>query len=183
NNAGFLHRGDFGDSFAFAADAGSADGPDASACGGFGAIEDEARDAGVVVDRFRVGHATDGGEASAGCGARAGLDRFRGFLAGLAEMRVKIDESGSDDQTRGVENLGAFVVVGEFAGLGELGDFLPVEKNVQRGVRFRCGVEDAAGLNQKHAKDPFYRWSGGFAAAAVLLLRRSGDLNRLPARW
>src|SRR5487761_192020 len=46
-----------------------------------------------------------GGEPPAGGGTRAGLDAFRGFLARLAEMRVKVDEAGSDDQTGRVENF------------------------------------------------------------------------------
>src|SRR5579859_4462267 len=65
DDAGLLHGGDFRDGFAFAADAGGADGPNAHAGSGFGAIENKARDAGVVVDRFRVRHAADGGEAAA----------------------------------------------------------------------------------------------------------------------
>ena len=46
---------------------------------------------------LRVGHAADGGESAACCGARAGLDGFGRFLAGLAEMRVKINEARRDD--------------------------------------------------------------------------------------
>src|SRR5580658_5751459 len=150
DDAGFFHGGDFGDGFAFAADACGADGPDANAAGGFGAVENEARDAGVVVDGFRVGHAADGGEAAARRGTSAGFDGFGGFLARFAQMRVKIDEAGSDDQATGVEDFGIFVVVSEFAGGGKFGNCFAVEKNVQGGVGLRCGVEDAAVFNQKH---------------------------------
>ncbi len=105
NDAGLLHGGDFRDGFAFAPDARGADGPNAYAGRGFGAIENEARDAGVVVHRLRVRHAADGGETASCRGARAGLDGFRGFLAGLAEMRVKVDEAGSNDQASSVEDF------------------------------------------------------------------------------
>src|SRR5208282_4048325 len=85
HDAGFFHCGDFRDSFAFAADTRGADGPDAnSAGGGFGAIENETRDAGVVVDGLGVGHAANGGESAASGTARAGFDGFGRFLAGFA---------------------------------------------------------------------------------------------------
>ena len=105
NDAGLLHRGDFCDGFAFAADASGADGPDAHAGGGFGAIKNEARNAGVVVDGLCIRHAAYGGEAASSCRTCSRFDRFGRFLAGLAEMRVKVDEAGSDDQAGGVEDF------------------------------------------------------------------------------
>jgi len=153
DDAGLLHGGDFRDGFAFAADARGADGPNAHAGGGFGAIENEARDAGVVVHRLRVWHAADGSEAASCCGARAGLDAFRGFLAGLAEMRVKVDEAGSHDQAGGVEDFGG-LIWRDFSGLRDFDDFVAIKKNIARRVRLRGGVDDAAVPNEKHAKGP-----------------------------
>ena len=43
------------------------------------------------------------------------------------------------------------------------------------GVGFRCGVEDAAVFNQKHATVPFCRWSGGFSVVVILRRRRLRD--------
>src|SRR5579859_7277357 len=150
DDAGLLHGGNFRDGFAFAADAGGADGPNANAGGGFGAVENEARDAGIVVDRFRVRHAADGGEAAASRGARAGLDGFRRFLAGLAKMRVKVDEAGSDDEAGGVEDFRRGIL-SDFSRLRDFDDFVAVEKHIARRVRLRGWVNDAAVLNEQHA--------------------------------
>jgi len=105
DDAGLLHGGDFRDGFAIAAGTGGAYRPDADMGGGFGPIENEARDAGVVVDGPGVRHAANGGEATAGRRERASRDGFGRFLAGLAQMRVKIDEAGGDDQTGGVKDF------------------------------------------------------------------------------
>ena len=64
-----------------------------------GAIDDGARDGGVVIYRLRVRHAADGGESAASGCARAGFDGFGHFLAGLAQVAVQIDEAGRDDQS------------------------------------------------------------------------------------
>ena len=106
DDSGVFHRGDFRERFAFAADRGRADRPDAHAARGRGAFDDGARDRGVVIHRLRVRHAADGGESAAGGGARAGFDGFGHFLARLAQMAVKINEAGRDDQAGGVENFG-----------------------------------------------------------------------------
>ena len=105
NDARFAHCGDVGDVLAFAADAGGADGPDMYVAVGFGAIDDEASDGSIVVDRLRVGHAADNREATTRGGESAGFDGFGIFLAGFAKMDMHIDEAGSDDETGGVENL------------------------------------------------------------------------------
>src|SRR5579862_4404771 len=103
DDAGVFHRGNFGDSFALAADAGGADRPYADAGGSFDAIENEARDAGVVVHRPGVGHAAHGGEAAASRGTRAGFDSLGRFLSRFAKMGVEVNEAGSNDEAAGVE--------------------------------------------------------------------------------
>ncbi len=151
DDSGVLHRGDFGERFAFAADRGRADRPDAHAgCRG-GAFDDAARDGGVVVHRLRIGHAADGRESAARRGARAGLDGFGHFLAGLAQMAVEVDEAGRDDQAFGVENFR----VGRGKVRADFRDLFAIEQDVERGVGFRGRVEDAAVLNQKHSFDSF----------------------------
>src|SRR5205823_4592043 len=60
----------------------------------------------AIVDRFGVGHRTDGSESASGCGARAGLNGFSMLKAGLAQMDVHVDESRRDDEAGGVEHLG-----------------------------------------------------------------------------
>ena len=136
DDAGFFHGGDFGDGFAFAADAGGADGPDANAGGGFGAIENEARDAGVVVDGFGVGHAADGGESAARCGRVPVSMVSEDSWPGSRRCACMIDEAGGDDQAGGVEDFGVVVIGREFSGRGDFGDFFAVEKNVRGRRRF-----------------------------------------------
>src|SRR5579872_2285330 len=86
DDSGVLHRGNFGERFAFAAQRRCTDRPDTHAARGSRAVDDAASDGCVVVDRLSVGHAADGGETSTRGGACAGLDRLGHFLAGLAEM-------------------------------------------------------------------------------------------------
>src|SRR5271155_4495075 len=97
NDPGIFHRGDFGEGFAFATYGGSADRPDVYGSGSGGAFDDGARDRGVVIYRLSIRHAAHGCESATGGGARAGLDGFGHFLAGLAQVAVQIDEAGRDD--------------------------------------------------------------------------------------
>ena len=61
-------------------------------------LQDEQRDAGVVVHRLGVRHAGDGGEAARDSRGRAGGDRLLMFLTGLAQVHVNIDEARCDDE-------------------------------------------------------------------------------------
>ena len=71
-------------------------------------LEDELRDAGVVVDRIRVRHARHGGESASDGRGRAGRDRFLVLLPRLAQVHVDVDEARRDHPSaREVENLGA----------------------------------------------------------------------------
>src|SRR5580700_3818328 len=73
-------------------------------------------------------------------------------------MRVKVDETGRDDETGGVEDFRG-VVLGDSSSLCDFRDFVAVEKNVARSVGLGGWVDDAAVLNEKHARDPFlHRW-------------------------
>jgi hypothetical protein len=67
-------------------------------------------------------------------------------------MRMQIDEAGRNDETAGVEDLR--VSGSEPAGSGDFRDFLAIEQNVERRIRVRRGIHDAAVLNEEHAKGP-----------------------------
>jgi hypothetical protein len=72
-----------------------------------GAIEDEVRHRGVVVDRMRVGHARHRREAARHRGASAAADVFLVLLPRLAQMAVHVDEAGRHPAPLHVEDLGA----------------------------------------------------------------------------
>ena len=148
------HRRDFRDGFAFAADAGRANGPHAHVAMRLGAIDDEARDGRVVVHRLGVRHAANGREAAARGGKRAGLDGFGIFLPGFAQVHVHINEARRDDQAGGVEDFRA-VGTSDFSRRGDFGDALAVQQNVARRIGLRRGIEHAAVLNQKHGQIPW----------------------------
>ena len=150
------HGGDFGDGLAFAADAGGADGPNANVAKGFGAIDDEASNGGIVVDGFRVWHAADGREAAVCCRVRAGFDGFGIFLAGLAQMGMHVNEAGRDDEAGGVKGLRAIGMC-NFPGWRDFSDAFSIEKNVAGRVGLGRGIEDAPILNQKHVQIPWVR--------------------------
>ena len=131
DDSGILHRGDFRERFAFASHRSRADRPHAHARRRRGAFHDSARHRGIVVHRLRVRHAADGRESAARRRARARLDRFGHFLARLAQVAVKIDEAGRDDQALRVENFCA--VRGKIR--ADFRDALAIEQHVQRRVR------------------------------------------------
>ncbi len=54
----------------------------------------------AVGDRIGVGHGEDGGEAAQRCGGRAGRDGLGLLAAGLAQVRVQVDEAGQQDLAR-----------------------------------------------------------------------------------
>ena len=60
-------------------------------------LDDELRDAGVVVDRIGVRHARDRGESAGDRRGRAAGDRLLVLLSRLAEVHVDVDQSGRDD--------------------------------------------------------------------------------------
>ena len=62
-----------------------------------GLLPDEVDHFHAVLCRIGVGHRHDRGEAAECGGSAAGLDRLGLLLAGLAQVRVQIDEPGADD--------------------------------------------------------------------------------------
>ena len=65
---------------------------------------------GRVGHRVGVGHRVHRGVAAEGRRRGPCLHRFRVFAAGLAQVRVQVDEAGQGDQAAGVEGSGAGVI-------------------------------------------------------------------------
>ncbi len=66
--------------------------------------EDGRDDGRVVEGRLGVGHGDERGVAAERGGARARLDRLGFLVAGLAQVRVQVDEAGRDDAAVRVED-------------------------------------------------------------------------------
>ena len=69
-------------------------------------VEDPQGGLGGVGHRRRVGHRQHRGEAAHRGGPRAGQDRLGVLAAGLAQVRVQVDEPGQRDEAVGVEHVG-----------------------------------------------------------------------------
>ena len=70
-------------------------------------VEDPLGGLGRVGDRAGVGHREDRGEAADRCGGGPGGDRLGVLAAGLAQVRVEVDQTGKRDEPVGVEDVGA----------------------------------------------------------------------------
>ena len=96
---------------------------------------------GVVERRLRVRHGHDGGEASEGGGAGAGLDRLGLFVAGLAQVGVQVDEARYDEAAGGVEHGRALDAP------SHCGDDAPLDEDVGDPVAGR--VDDASAFDHE----------------------------------
>src|SRR5262249_35514751 len=106
---------------------------------------------------------THRGESTA-CGrARTGLNGFRGFLARLAKMRVKVYETGGNHESGRVEHLILAPNCGNLASRSDFPNFVAIQKNIAQRVRSRCGVDDAPVSNEKHAENPLSESAGRFS--------------------
>ena len=54
--------------------------------------------------RNRVGHVEQGGDPAEDRGPRAGLDRFHGWVAGITQVDVAVDQAGQDVQAYRVDH-------------------------------------------------------------------------------
>ncbi len=114
--------------------------------------EDVVRHRAVVVDRARVRHAAHGGEPAGGRGPRAGRDGLLVLLAGLAQVHVHVDESGTDDLAGRVDDLD---VGGRLEAPPEPHDLAVLDQEVLDGVDVVRRIDHAPAPDQEaHAWSP-----------------------------
>jgi hypothetical protein len=99
-----------------------------------------AEDRGVVDDGVGVRHRDHGAEASGRRGGSAGVDVLLVFLAGRAQVHVRVDEAGERVLARGVDDLAA-ARLGQSAGCPELGDVAIADQDVALLVELGSRVE------------------------------------------
>ena len=93
----------------------------------------------LVVRRNGVRHRADRGVAARHRGPRAGGDRLLVLLPRLAQMRVQVDEPGSDDETGGVDRVDVRLDL-----LVDARDRAVLDQDVELGVEVLAGIDDAA---------------------------------------
>ncbi len=141
DGTGGVHEGHLGEFLPLAALGDGADGKNIAKCGGLGAGMDEA-DLGVIIESGRsVGHAADGGEATRGGGGAASGDGFLGFLAGLAEVNVDVDEARCDREAGAVNDGEVRGFGAERIGFTDRGDFAVGDKQVGGALHFLRRIE------------------------------------------
>ncbi len=107
----------------------------------------------AVVDRVRVGHRADGGEAARGRRGEPRRDRLGVLAPGLAQVRVQVDEAGQDQKARGVEHLG----VAGLDAVADLDDAAVGEQHVEAAVLPGRRIDELAAADQElaaHARPP-----------------------------
>ena len=97
-----------------------------------------------------IRHAANGRKSAARRRSRTRFDCFRQFLARLAQVAMKIDESGRDDQTRSVENFR----VRRRKIRSHARNPLAIEQNIQCRVGLARRIQHPAILNQQHSIVP-----------------------------
>ncbi len=130
----FFHPRDFCDRLALAPRRRRANWPHSNAPARFRAVQDESRHRSIVVHRLRVRHAANRGESAARRRPRSRLYGFRGFLPRLAQMHVKVNKSGRDDQPASIQDFRT-LRCRNFPGRCDLFDLLPVQQHVEARVR------------------------------------------------
>ena len=126
-------------------------------------------DAGRVGDRVGVRHRMHGGEATERSGARAGLDRLGVFAAGLAQVRVQVDQARQRDQSVGVDHGGDVVRQPR----ADVGDHAAVEQDVEW-----FAAENARALQQPAGHDCIRRCFERRSAASVPIADSLPPSNR-----
>ena len=100
DDARFVHGADGREFLAETAFGDGADGEHVDAGDFAGTLHDVAGHGVAVVDRRRVGHTANGGEATCRRRPRAALNGFGVLDAGFAQVHVHVDETGRDDGAR-----------------------------------------------------------------------------------
>ena len=146
--SGALQSGEIGEFCATGAASGGGDGEHVHDGSAFG-IPQPCNPFGGVDHGCGVGHGADGGEASSGGSRGAAGNGFFVTLSGLAEVHVKIDESGSNDQAARVELLAR--AAANSVGQGDLGDTAVAQKNVHGCIDLCGGIDEMAAFDQKRS--------------------------------
>ena len=133
-----LQFGDVGELFALLSARHRANRIDARQSGFRGLLQDQLRDAGVVVDRLGVRHARHGGEAAGHRRRDAGRHRFLVLLPRLAQVHVHVDEA----RDRSTKPAGMSTTVPPSASdagrsRADLGDAIAVDQHVEDAVDAR----------------------------------------------
>jgi hypothetical protein len=69
-------------------------------------------------------------------------------------MCVEVNEPGSDDQSRGIEEFAS--VWGKLTGLRDFNNLLAIQQQVHRRIHIPGWINNAPVLNEKHAMGPLY---------------------------
>ena len=133
------HRAELGEPLALQPDGDRADREHVAVPGLAAEPPDLLHDAGGVGDRVGVGHRVHGGEPAERRGLGAGVDGLGVLAAGLAQVRVQVDQAGQRDEPVGVHDLGA---VGVEAGAD------PGDDTVRQQQVGRLAAEDPGALDQ-----------------------------------
>ncbi len=150
-------------------------------------LEDELRDAGVIVDRLGVRHAGNGGEPSGDCRRRARRDRLFVLLPRLAQVNVHVDQTGHDQRASSdLEHLCA--VDREIP--GHPSDTSVLDQHVERAVTVSGRVDYPSALEQQlHdtsyedrglAPGPLRPWRASFVMIPRPTLHRDRRAGRAP---
>ncbi len=130
--------------------------------------EDELDHAGGVDGWLGVGHGADGGEAAARRCERAGRDRLFVLEAGLAEMRVDVDEPGANNETTGIDGLARILP----SSRAHFSDAAVGDEDVSDDVDVVGGVDYAAaadGKGRRHLAPLASRYSAAMRTATPLV--------------
>jgi hypothetical protein len=103
----------------------------------------------------------------------AGHDRFFVRLPRLAQMHVQVDESRSDDQPAGIENLR--IVSCHLAGFSDLGDEAIAQENIAFGIKALRGIDHAAIAEEQRSAEP--RISADFRGLFVGIVSHLSPLS------
>lgn len=106
SGGGVVHGSELGELLALQADGDGADGLHVAVAGLLAEPPDLLDDTRGVGDREGVGHGVNCGEAADGRGPGAGEHRLGVLAAGLAQVRVQVDEAGQQDLARGLDDGG-----------------------------------------------------------------------------
>src|SRR5438093_7740919 len=95
------------------------------------------RDGGIVVGGIGIRHCGNGGKPAGDSSAPSSGYRLRFFRAGLAQMDVNVEKSGSDNKSGGIECRDAGNVGG-----ANRADFSTADHEVRDGIDVSRGIDE-----------------------------------------